>query len=218
MTASDPSAESAPSLVDRPAALFTRSPTTTNTHSALRSHSDATHRRLSRQLHRRLVSHLYVAMGTALLVTPHQQRRPQGSVCFVLHCCHGWCVVGWLASARWRAKLLPYVECVCPCVFSCVHMWERGSSKRLADWCQKCLFVENCWYNVSELCGCRVWSQLSERCYLTQPEANIKTEWRWRWRVSQHCMWERKKSSKTKNEELDVCSVYFLRRCLEMCG
>ncbi len=37
---------------------------------SLRSHSDATHCRLSRQLHHRLVSHLYVAMGTALLVTP----------------------------------------------------------------------------------------------------------------------------------------------------
>lgn len=131
MTASDPSAESAPSLVDRPAALFSWSPTTTNTHSALRSHSDATHRRLSRQLHRRLVSHLYVAMGTALLVTPHQQRRPQGSVCFVLHCCHGWCVVGWLASARWRAKLYLAICWVCVRVcFFCMHMWERGSSKR----------------------------------------------------------------------------------------
>lgn len=37
---------------------------------SLSSHSDDTHCRLSWQLHHRLVSHLYVAMGTALLVTP----------------------------------------------------------------------------------------------------------------------------------------------------
>lgn len=35
----------------------------------LGSHGKATHHRLSGQLHPRLVSHLYVAMGTVLLVT-----------------------------------------------------------------------------------------------------------------------------------------------------
>lgn len=37
---------------------------------SLGSYSKATHCRLSEQLHRRLVSHLYVTMGTVLLVTP----------------------------------------------------------------------------------------------------------------------------------------------------
>lgn len=114
-----------------------------------------------------MMSHLYVAMGTALLVTPHHHRQDRkGATVVTSMCVHAWvssqvCLLHfrlWLA-AGWRRSM-----CVCVC--------ERPD--RLAASCQSVIWWENCLTDASEQRGCSVCSQL---CYTAKWESDVKTEW-----------------------------------------